>query len=863
MTGSHIRGAGAGPSPLAVIDRADLQRSGQMTVAEALSVLPQNFNGQGTDLATTTGTDNRGINGTYDTGVNLRGLGSDATLVLVNGRRLGGAGAKGDFTDISTLPNIALDRVEILLDGASAIYGSDAVGGVVNVLLRRDLNGGEARVEGGVGEHGVPREGQVGLIEGRQWDSGGVVLAYELYHRSALLAGDRSFAATADLRPQGGGDFRTPFSHPGNIAIAINGVITPFYAIPAGQNGVGLTPASFTPNTVNLANPHLGVSILPDQERQSAYLAVHQSLGAHVELTGDVVYGFRRARTTLAYPQSQLTVTAANPFFVSPNGTTSDRVQYSFRDDLPSPVSRGTAEMLAVTAGAKVDLWGDWRSDSFFDVSQEIEEGRVHGILNSTLLAEALGNVADRPTTAYSPARDGFFNPFTGISANTPAVRAAIGSGFTSSRRESRVYTASTQADGALFRLPAGAVKLAVGAQYRKETFNQVGTNYTSTVAPVPQQGTDVERSVGAVFAETRVPLFGPDYRRSGLERLELNAAVRWEHYSDFGTTVNPKVGMLWSPVDTLNLRATYGRSFRAPGLRELHDPAFNTPVLLGVGQTQVLSLLLTGGNPGLRPETANSWTAGFDWRPQALPGLRLSATWFDVRYRNRIDQPVNAVLDTALQDPTVSSFVRRLDPANAGDLVAISALLASPATSTSQGSFPANSYGAIVDSRYVNTGSLEVEGLDATASYGFDLAGGRLQLAATGSDLIRYAQALTPTSAALERQGLAGFPARYRGRLTTDWTRGPLTLGAALNRTSAFKDLVGRRIDSLTTLDLQLRAAGPAASRWAGTTFSVNLRNVFNTDPPFYNSSLGYGFDAANADVVGRFVSIQITKSW
>jgi outer membrane receptor protein involved in Fe transport len=107
--------------------------------------------------------------------VNLRGLGSNATLVLVNGRRLGGAGEKGDFTDISTLPSIAVDRVEILLDGASAIYGSDAVGGVVNVLMRRNLDGGEIRIEGGEGAGGAPREGQLGLIAGHRWGSGGVV----------------------------------------------------------------------------------------------------------------------------------------------------------------------------------------------------------------------------------------------------------------------------------------------------------------------------------------------------------------------------------------------------------------------------------------------------------------------------------------------------------------------------------------------------------------------------------------------------------------------------------------------------------------------------------------------------------------
>jgi outer membrane receptor protein involved in Fe transport len=231
------------------------------------------------------------------------------------------------------------------------------------------------------------------------------------------------------------------------------------------------------------------------------------------------------------------------------------------------------------------------------------------------------------------------------------------------------------------------------------------------------------------------------------------------EHYSDFGSTVNPKVGLLWSPVDDLNLRATFGRSFRAPGLRELHDAAANGPTNLNFGGARVLTLFLSGGNPDLRPETADSWTVGADWGPSQFPGLRVSFSWFDVRYRNRIDAPVANVLGTALTDPTVATFVRRLDPNNAADLAAITALLASPATSTAQGSFPATSYGAIVDGRYVNTGALEVEGVDLTATYVFQAAGGQLTLGANASDLLRYDQAVTPTSPVPLTPGDGGFP--------------------------------------------------------------------------------------------------------
>lgn len=863
VTGTHIRGGGPTASPITTLDRSDLDRLGQITVSGSLSQVPQNFSGLDTEVSNVTRADSHGVNGAFATGVNLRGLGANATLVLVDGRRLGGAGTKGDFTDISILPNIAVNSVDLLLDGASAIYGSDAVGGVVNVRMRNNLDGGEIRVENGEGAGGRPREGQIAVITGRQWTDGGVVAAYEVYHRTDLPDADRAYAASQDLRPLGGSDFRTLFSHPGNIlGASVGGVITPGFAIPAGQNGLNLTPASFTPGTSNLGNSHIGADLLPDQERQSAYLSARQTVGP-VTFEGDAIYGFRRARFTQGPPTSQFTVARANPFFVSPIGVASESVEYAFSGDLPPPVGRGTEESLAVTLSAKADLGHRWQTDSFVDFAQDIEENRVRGIVNSTLLAEALGNVADRPTTAYSPARDGFFNPFTGTVANTPAVLAAIGSGYTTTRGVSRVYTASTQADGPLLDLPAGPLALAVGGQVRRETFVRVGSNYTSTVAPVAISGTDVSRTVGGLFGELRAPLFGPDNARPGLQRLELTTALRWEHYSDFGSTTDPKVGLLWSPKEDLQARVTYGRSFRAPGLRELDDPGLNSPTQLTVNGAKVLTLLLTGGNPNLRPETADTWTAGVDWTPRTLPGLRVSATYFDVSYQNRIDQPVISSLSTALTDPALASFVRRLDPTNSTDLAAITALLASPNTSTAQGSFPAASYGAIADARYVNTGALDVRGFDVEVRYGFDLADDRVELSATGSDLLAYRQQLTPSASFVERAGQVDFPVRFRGRLNADWIRGPLSLGASVNHTSGEHDLSGVKVGDFTTLDLRLRWVAPADSRWRGLTFGVNARNVLDTAPPFYNNPLGYGFDGANADVVGRFVSVQLAKAW
>lgn len=863
VTGSHIRGAGPGASPLVTLDRAALDRSGRATLAEALSALPQNFAGQANEVATATGADRSGVNPGYGTGVNLRGLGADATLVLLNGRRLSGAGTRADFADISTIPAIAVDRVELLLDGASALYGSDAVGGVVNIILRHDFDGAEVRVEAGSATRQGPQEGQLGAVLGRRWSSGSLLISYEAYQRTALDAADRPFTASADLRPLGGSDWRSTFSHPGNILRRdpATGVTTPYWAIPPGQPGLGLTAADLHAGSLNLENPRANTDVLPDQRRQGGYIALRQDLGSRIELSGDLLYGFRAARTRIAAPTALLPVTPANPFYVPLPGLAFEQIQYAFSGDLPPPRVRATAEALQGSLGAEARLAGDWRLSGYLGLSEQRETTRTAGILNSALLYEALALDPDNPATPYSPARDGYFNPYTGLAANPPAVLAAIGSGYSTSASRSRVTTVNLQTDGTLAHLPGGDLRVALGAQARRESFVTDGVNFTATAAPQTLARVSVARTVQAVFAELRAPLIGPGNARPGVEALELSAAGRWERYSDFGSTANPKVGLLYRPVADLTLRATFGRSFRAPGLREIHDRPLYSPGLFPLNGGRVLGLILNGGNPDLKPETADAWTFGGDWQPTRR--LRLSVTGFDIRYRRRIDRPVIQNLVGALSDPALAGFVRRLSPSNPADLADITALLASPYTSTAQGVFPPASYGAIVDARYVNTGSLAVRGLDLSGAYDLDLADGRLTLAASATRLLRYSQALTPTAPMLQRAGIVGNPAKLRARLTADWSRGPWTVGAALNRTSAFHTATGGRVGADTTVDLQAAWRPEGDGLMSGTSLTLNVRNLFDRAPPFYDNPAGLGFDPTNADLVGRFVSLQLTRRW
>ncbi|WP_068875139.1 MULTISPECIES: TonB-dependent receptor [unclassified Phenylobacterium] len=864
VTGSNLRGV-APASPVTVLDRDDLERSGHTTIADALRALPSNFGG-GAQESFGTGADRLSRNGSFGSALNLRGLGNNATLVLMNGHRIAGSGTFADFVDISSIPAAAVDRVEVLLDGASALYGSDAVGGVVNFIMRREFDGAEVRLLGGTSTQGGRAQGQVDLTFGRTWEDGGLLVAYELRRQDDLLGSQRPFAGDADLRQLGGTDQRLTSAFPGNILLPdpVTRALVPTYAIPAGQNGVGLRPSDFIVGAPNRFNQRQGADVLPKQTLNSLYAAGHQAVG-RVELAGDLRYASRRYKNINVPRPATFTVGRGNPFFVSPTGAASHQISYSFGEDVPNPTAYGTSDTLAATLSATLDLKGGWRSEAYAAFAQQQDENRGAGVVNTVILNEALGNTPDNPATAYSAARHGVFNPFNGIAgAGNVTALGYINSGTVLTRSRDRVSSVNLQADGPLWSLPAGPVKLAVGAQARREGFETEGTIYVASTAPVRSSSLDLDRTVLAAFGELQIPIVGPDNAKPGLQRLELSVAGRIEHYETFETSANPKLGVVWSPVDGLRVRGTYGRSFRAPGLREVADPSLYNPQLLALGAGRVVTLTLSGGNPDLKPETANSWTLGFDWQPASIPGLSVSATGFDIRFKNRIDKPVSANQANALQDPNLATFVTRISPAtSASDLALIQSLLADPAFSNATGSFPAEQYGAILDNRYVNAASVKVRGVDMTARYSFDVGGDTIALAGNATYMLDFEQQLTPTSAVVERVNRINFPVRFRSRVTADWTRGRLTLGGAFNYVVGYRDDAGVKIGDQPTFDLQARLAAAKTGPLAGVSALLNVRNVFDRDPPFYNNSVGIGYDAANADPIGRYVSLQLTRSW
>lgn len=862
VTGSLLRGPGESPSPVTVISRGDLDARGAGSIADVLTTLPQSYAGSATPGTLLTLNDTQGSNSSLSTGVNLRGLGEDSTLVLVNGRRIAGTGSRGEFADLSAIPGAALERVDVLLDGASALYGSDAVGGVVNVILRRSFDGQESRVRVATAQGGAEDFTASHLI-GASWSSGSALISYEYQDAGALNSGDRAYTATGDLRPWGGLDYRSIYGAPGNIARfdAGLGAYVSAFAIRPGADGVARTSADFAAGQANLSNRRNGVDLLPNQERQTAYARFRQELGSRIELSGDLRWSDRSYEYASLSGGGLYTVTAANPHFVSPNGSTSHLIAYDFGRELGPTERSGRSRSLATTLGADMDLGGSWSLDVYGSWAEEMNYGAQENQINTTFLNEALGSIADNPATPFSASRDGYLNLFGSGSANNAAVLDFISQGFDRDWARNRVETVNAVVDGILMELPGGSMKLAAGANYRRETLRNRSAAFRSGVTPSESALTFRTREIQAAFFEVRAPLVGGDFTLPGVHRLELSVAARTEDYSDFGSTTNPKVGLIWEPFEGLTTRASWGTSFRAPALTELYERVQIGAANLASPTGSQLTLIHLGGNTELQPEEAESLTVGFEVRRPN--GLRFGANYFDILFDDRIGRPASSNLTTVLSNPSLTPFLTFVNPgSNPADLALVQSYLASPFY-LQPGQYPAANFRVILDGRWANTGELRTRGVDFNAGYGFDLGRHRVDVDAGGSYVLEYSRKLTPVAPREQLVDLVGYPADLRLQAAARWSFEDWGGRIGLNYVDDYRTLTNVKVASWTTVDAQIRWSPSDRFGLNGVDIALSAQNLFDEDPPFYNNPQGFGFDPANATILGRVVSLQLTKRW
>lgn len=848
VTGTSIRGIAPVGAPVTALGQDEIQAQPANTTTELLRQVPSVANLGASDQYFGSA-NNSNANITGGNGINLRGLGTEATLTLLNGRRLPPAGTQGQFFDPSIIPTAAIGRMEVMADGGSAIYGSDAVGGVVNILLRKNFSGVELYAKQGF--NGDVRQFIAGGVVGHKWDSGSAMVAFEHNERSPLKASARSLY-TDDLRAYGGTDQRLFNSNPGNIQVAGRR-----YGIPAGQNGTGLTAADFVGVPVNRMSAYEGVDAIPGQNRDSVIGSIEQELTPGISIWGQGYFAHRELLRTVGASTSNLTVTNANPFFVDPSGTgaSSVTVNYNFYDDYGPRRQDAWQRSWQIAGGIDAELGGGWNFSAYGSYGRNSEERSQQDINTAQLLA-ALRDT--NPLTAFNPFGDGSYTN----AATLANIRAwsAIGARY-------KLADFGAKVDGTLFDLPGGGVKLAVGAEYQDHSLLSYFRNTTagannSTVVYTPST---TSRTVKSGYAELFVPIFGRENARPGLEELSLSAALRHDDYSDFGSTTNPKFAARYTPFEGFSLRGTFGKSFRAPTLSDIDpntltisvndftDPSSST----GVTRT----LWVRGGSDTLGPEKATTWSLGFDYQPVFASGLSLSMTYFNVEYTNRIETPGNTNLALT---PAIESQLGALVTRNPSAAL-VQGFLSNPLY-TGVPENPANIL-AFVDGRKVNIGRLETQGIEGVVSYLFDTGLGRFNLGVSGTYNFDFKRTTSPNAAPVDVLDTINNPLEFRARGNVGWDNGGFSANAFVNYAAGYLNnsvTPVQHVEAYTTVDLSLRykITDDAGFGLKNVTFSADIQNLFDRDPPVVlNGTLA--FDPQVASIMGRFATIGIRANW
>ena len=692
VTGTSIRGATPVGQNLITVDRSAIEATGAQTVQQLLTTIPsvQGFGnaGQGSfGSADASGTNAPTVHG-------LGASASNGTLVLIDGHRMPLTGLAHSLGDPNSIPAIALQRVEVLPDGASSIYGSDAVAGVINFITRKHYDGLEISAQGGFGDsYGTQNVGAVG---GQSWDSGSVMVAYNWSSRDALSGADRQSFYALDKTKFGGQNFASNNCGPAEVTPTGSSL---FYSAPytgAGQSGAAAKVCDYTGN----------VDILPSEIRNSALISLSQQIGDFA-LTADVVYSNRldsqrQSRGTLtatAYGPGSTPPGGAgsiNPFFKGPAGVNTETVNFDANTLYPgSAITKSGDQTVFGTIGIDKPLWGDWHANLGATFGQDNSFANVNGQLCAACASLALNGTTSTSGSAAATTLGAISTLATqNLAAPGAFVLDAWGNGNTSnatklfllgqqkSATTQTITDATFKVDGSLFTLPAGDVKAAFGIEGIRYGLNQFTTRPSSTSVSNIYLAANLSRWVEAAFGELRIPLVSEDMGLPLVKAFNFDASARYDHYNDFGGTTNPKFSVDWTIIDGVKARASYGTSFTAPALTSHGDAngittesgyggsttnntaqvllpnsfpgeaAWQASLPAGIqasqcsasgcfiNNTTVNGVQITGGNQNLKPETGSSRSFGLDFNPTFLPGLHMSGTYWISKYTGLITSP-------------------------------------------------------------------------------------------------------------------------------------------------------------------------------------------------------------------------------
>lgn len=729
VTGSRIKGVSDKFSPVIQVTRADMDIAGYVDVADFFEDLPQNF---GDGRVAPIGNES----------VNLRGLGEEATLVLINGRRMAPGGALGSFVDVSTIPSSAIERVEVLTDGASAIYGSDAIAGVVNIILRDDFDGAETRLGAGTTADGGGDYLRVGQTLGWSNDRANAMLTYAYSTDDEVNADQRDFSEGA------------------------------------------VSPSWLSPST----------------RRNSIFVSTGFKATDRITFDADGFFNDRYSKMLF----SRNSVGLQQRFFQV------DLQQYGGAIGIS----------WALEKGWEASLSGNYSKSDY-----------LNGIEVTNLsLSDSFSSVTE-------------------------------------------VYSFDSTIGGPLFSITDEPVSAVAGASYRHEAADLMrivnGTDIRNDV--------DRERSIYAVFGEIYAPIVSENDRITAVNSLALTAAFRYEEYSDAGSSLDPKIGFSWSPLSGLNLRGTYGTSFRAARLDQLIDNVAG--VQLGIYADPIaadgtsIAINVLGTRADVEPEESETWTFGIDFAPESIDGLHLRGTYFNINYTDRLGFPSQTFNSSFYFSDFTGVPIRDFAPGTAVDFCNRARICVNLADFfPSFGDLDIEDTEVILDRRQQNLSISDVAGIDFEASYDFSGGLGDWIFSLGGTRLTTFEQRVSELTPVDDLLNTFGNPPELRLRGGAQLRMRATTASLFLNHTGSYIDdkvATGEfEIDSFTTIDASVRFdLGELLNNDLVRDISVNLsiRNVLNEQPPEIGSVALRDdlFDAANSNAAGRKIGLLLTGSW
>jgi iron complex outermembrane receptor protein len=838
VTGSNIvssldaekRGA-----PVEVITAEAIEKTGANSLADVLASNPSITGGAQAEQ----GSGGRGF-------VNLRGLGTQYTLVLVNGRRL----SANDPANVLAIPADAVERVEVLKSGASAVYGSDAVAGVVNVILKSSSDGMHANMTYGDTTQGGGATTDLNFYGGFETDTSRFFFLGNRMTRDEIRATQRDITSTSDKRRFGGFDARSTLGSPGRIGGVAGSpdlIADPARVRPGNYS---LNPADYRSydaatdmfDTLATGDP----SIISNPERLTVLGNFEHDFGdGAVTFFATGLY-FQMKENVWNAPRavsfsSVGTIPASNPY--NPFGEELTDVSYRAME-LGRQRDENTAATRRLSGGLRGDI-GTWQLESALTWYRSEVVQKSHDTFISSRLAEAVNRSG--PTA---------FNPFCNACNTDEQYRGLLGTrgsdiGFYSD-------IADIRASGSLFNLPTGAVQAAVGGEYRRERVTVDydplwvvgGWSGLGTVDPY-----DLSRDIYSVFAEVRVPLLAPR-AGSDVSPLELSLAARYEDYSDFGTTTSPMATLRFATLDDqLTLRASYGEAFLAPYLELAtydYNFSYSTVLIDPTTGNPIEALIYGSGTPDIKPETSKTVNIGAIFTPHAVPGLTVSLDYYRIQQNDFVPGTTSAqgVLDGT--DNGVATYGTNIGPG--GEDVIVETYFYNAGERRSSG-YELNVNYALPE---FSVGKFSVDvGLARMASFEVQDGNGGLVNIVGGYD---------PSAGDFFSTG--ALP-KLRGLMGLNWEQGAWSAASQYHFMTSYRDLsvsgepIDHKIPYYATVDFQVSYALGEDGRavdWLPTRamrLTLGVENAFDREVPFVVYRNNY--NSYENDLRGRYIYARV----